>query len=406
MLEAAETALLEDIPNALRLTRASWRQMVEANRPNHPVDAPERVAAEIREAEISRLAAIVEWSEDAIILKDLQGRIVEWNRSAERLFGYRREEAIGRSVDMLMPPDRADDWRKILERMLNGERIAHFETRRMARDGRILDVSLTVSPVRDREGRIVGASKVVRDVTAEREASRESEKTRELFLGMLSHDLQNPLSTINVSVHTLRRHASEADQKVLARISNSAGRMSRMIDQLLDITRSRLGPGIPIHPEDADLHRICQTVADEFEVLHPGRIRVSADGDLRGLWDSDRLTEVLSNLVANAFKYGTPEEKVAIGASTSGKHVLLEVTNQGPEIPESLLPTIFDPFQRGAIDHHRGTGGLGLGLYIAREIVCAHRGEITVRSGAGETTFSVRLPRRAPPPPAATDPTR
>ena len=281
----------------------------------------------------------MEWSEDAIIVKDLQGRIVEWNRSAERLFGYSREEAIGRSIEMLMPPDRADDWRKILDRMLKGERIAHFETRRRARDGRILDVSLTVSPVRDQEGRIVGASKIVRDVTAEREAPRESEKTRELFLGMLGHDLQNPLSTINVSVHTLKRHASEADQKVLARISNSTGRMSRMIDQLLDFTGAVWGVESRFIRKTPTSTAICRTVADEFEVLHPGRIRVSADGDLRGLWDSDRLTEVLSNLVSNAFKYGAPEEKVAIGASTSGEHVLVEVTNQGPEIPESLLPT-------------------------------------------------------------------
>lgn len=382
--------------------------MGEADRQNRPVDRAERVEVELREADISlrRLAAIVESSVDAIIAKDLQGRIVEWNRAAERMFGYRREEAVGRSIEMLMPPDRADDWKKILERVAKGEHIAHFETRRKARDGRILDVSLTVSPMRDQEGRIVGAAKIVRDVTAELEARREAEKTRELFLGMLSHDLQNPLSTINVSVHTLRRHAPEADQKVLARISNSTDRMSRMIDQLLDITRSRLGGGIPIHPDDADLKRICRAVADEFEALHPGRLRVSFEGELCGFWDGDRLTDVLSNLVSNAFKYGAPEEKVAITASTRGEHVLLEVTNVGPEIPQGLLPTVFDPFQRGPIDHNRGTKGLGLGLYIAREVVRAHQGEITVRSGGGETTFSVTLPRRAPPPIAATGPTR
>ena len=108
------------------------------------------------------------------------------------------------------------------ERVANWEHIAHFETRRQARDGRILDVSLTVSPVRDQEGRIVGAAKIVRDVTAELEARRESEKTRELFLGMLSHDLQNPLSTINVSVHTLRRHQRKAWQSPRAREANTS----------------------------------------------------------------------------------------------------------------------------------------------------------------------------------------
>ena len=288
--------------------------MAVADRPNIPVDRSGRVSEELREADISlrRLAAIVESSEDAIIAKDLQGRIVEWNRSAERMFGYSREEAVGRSIEMLMPPDRADDWRRILERVANGERLAHFETRRRARDGRILDVSLTVSPVRDREGRIVGAAKIVRDVTAEQAARRESEKTRELLLGTLGHDLRNPLNTINVSVHTLKRHAADADQKVLARISNSTARMSRMIDQLLDFTQSRLGGGIPIQPQNADLATICRTIADEFEALHPGRVRLSTEGDLKGWWDGDRLAEVLSNLVSNAFKYGDPDAPVTI----------------------------------------------------------------------------------------------
>lgn len=409
MLETVEPALLEDNPNAQQLRRATWRQMAVADRPNIPVDCSERVPEELREADISlrRLAAIVESSEDAIIAKDLQGRIVEWNRAAERMFGYRKEEAVGSSIEMLMPPDRADDWRKILARVANGERLAHFETRRRTRDGRILDVSLTVSPVRDGEGRIVGAAKIVRDVTAEQAARRESEKTRELLLGTLGHDLRNPLNTINVSVHTLKRHAADADQKVLARISNSTARMSRMIDQLLDFTQSRLGGGIPIQPHNADLATICRTIADEFEALHPRRVRLSTDGDLKGRWDSDRLAEVLSNLVSNAFKYGDRDAPVTIVARRDEGHVIVDVTNQGPEIPPPVRDVIFDPFQRGPTEQHRGIKGVGLGLYIAHQIVRAHHGEIAVRScpGAG-TTFSVRLSRRAPPPPATTDPTR
>jgi signal transduction histidine kinase len=166
------------------------------------------------------------------------------------------------------------------------------------------------------------------------------------------------------------------------------------------MTRSRLGGGIPIHPERDDLEQICRNVADEFEPLHPGRIRFSAAGDLAGVWDGERLADVLSNLLSNAFKYGDPGAEVVIRASASGEGVLFEVTNRGPEIPESLLPAVFDPFRRGALDHPRGTRGLGLGLYIAREVVQAHQGEITVRSGAGETTFAVRLPRRVSPPQA------
>lgn len=368
--------------------------MPEADR----TSPPGRVAAEARDSDTStrRLAAIVESSEDAIIGKDLEGRIVEWNRSAERLFGYRREEVIGRSIEILMPPDIPDDWRRILKRVVAGERVEHFETRRRTRDGRILDVSLTVSPVRDSEGRIVGAAKIVRDVTADKAARRESEKTRELLLGTLGHDLRNPLNTINVSVHTLKLHAPDADQKVLARISNSTARMSRMIDQLLDFTQSRLGGGIPIQPHNVDLAAICRTIADEFEALHPGRVRFSTEGDLKGWWDGDRLAQVLSNLLSNAFKYGDPDAPVTIASRCGDACVVVDVTNQGPEIPAPLREVIFDPFQRGPTEQYRGIKGTGLGLYIAQQIARAHRGEITVRSfPAAGTTFSVTLPRSA-----------
>ncbi len=342
-------------------TATKWETMDEADRSNAPVDRSmrDRAAERERDIRLRRFAAIVEWSEDAIIAMDLQGRIVEWNRSAERLFGYRREEAIGRFIEMLMPHDRADDWSKILERVSRGERIAHFETRRKARDGRILDVSLTVSPVRDQEGRIVGAAKIVRDVTADLEARREAEKTRELFLGMLSHDLRNPLNTINVSVHTLKRSSGRADQKALERISNSTDRMARMIDQLLDFTQSRLGGGIPVHPRNADLASVCRTVADEFEALHPGRIRFSAEADLKGCWDGDRLAEALSNLLSNAFKYGDPDASVTIAGRCRDECVVLAVTNEGPEIPAPLQSAIFDPFRArapGAAARGQGDG--------------------------------------------------
>jgi PAS domain S-box-containing protein len=234
----------------------------------------------------SRFSAVVNSSEDAIIVKDLDGRIREWNHSAERLFGYDRQEVIGRSVDILMPADRTDDWRKILDRLVGGERVEHFETRRRTRDGRILDVSLTVSPVRDRNGQIVGAAKIVRDVTADLEARREADRTRELFLGTLGHELRNPLNAIAVSVHTLKRRTPQAAQPILARIQGSTDRMSRMIDQLLDFTRSRLGGGIPLQPVPANLGSVCRTAADEIEVLTPGafgsrRMATSLAGGMR-----------------------------------------------------------------------------------------------------------------------------
>lgn len=347
----------------------------------------------LRRAEVaSRFEAVVDSSVDAIIILDLDGRILEWNRSAEHLFGYDRQEVIGRSIEILMPPDRTDDGKKLLERLVGGERIEHFETRRRTHDGRILDVSLTISPVCDHKGRIEGAAKIVRDVTADREARRQTDRTRELFLGTLGHELRNPLNAIAVSVHTLKRRTPEAAQPILARILASTARMSRMTDHLLDFTRSRLGGGIPLQPGPADLATICRTAAEEIEVLYPGRIRFSAEGDLSGRWDADRLHQVLANLLSNAFLYGATGELVELTARGNGASVQVEVTNRGPEIAEDALPLIFDPFRRGPTA--AGRSGQGLGLFISREIVLAHRGEIGVRSDpiAG-TTFSVSIPR-------------
>jgi signal transduction histidine kinase len=291
-----------------------------------------------------------------------------------------------------MPPDLTKDWQTLLWRLVDGDRIEHFETRRQTRDGRILDVSLTFSPVLDRGGRIVGAAKIARDVTAEREAQREAEKTRELFLGSLGHDLRNPLNAIAVSAHTLKRRTPEAAQPILARILGSTDRMVRMIDQLLDFTRSRLGAGISLQLEPADLASICRAASDELEVLYPGRIRFSAEGDLAGRWDADRLLQVLANLLSNAVLYGAADEPVELTARGDGASVRVDVTNRGPAITEDALTRIFDPFRRGPNAGSRS--GQGLGLFIAREIVQAHPGAIAVRSDpVSGTTFSVTLPR-------------
>ena len=343
-----------------------------------------------------RLAAIFESSEDAIVGLDLEGRITDWNPAAERLFGYPAERILGRSLDVLMPADRVDDWRRILDRVTRGERVEHFETRRRTRDGRILDVSLTVSPVRDREGRIVGAAKIVRDVTAQRAARREAERMRDLFLGAVSHDLRNPLNTISVSVHTLRLRATEADQKVLARIGNGVERMSRMIDQLLDFTAARLADGFRVERRRTDLAALCRRVADEFEGPYPGRVFVTEEGDVTGSWDGDRLEQALSNFVSNALRYGAPDAPVKVRARSCGSTVSVEVTNRGEPIPEALFESIFEPFRRGSPDEPRGPRGLGLGLYIARGIARAHGGDIAVRSAPDEgTTFTMTLPRDA-----------
>jgi signal transduction histidine kinase len=170
--------------------------------------------------------------------------------------------------------------------------------------------------------------------------------------------------------------------------------MSNIISQLLDFTRTRLGGGIPIDPKPTDLAEICTEVIDEMESAYPDRtLLFAADGDTRGVWDRARLAQVVSNLVSNAIQYGKRDAAIAVELGGEDDAVTLSVHNEGPPIAPDLLSSIFEPFRRQHSAMVR-TDGLGLGLYICREMIRVHRGEISVQSsdGAG-TTFRVRLPR-------------
>ena len=226
-----------------------------------------------------------------------------------------------------------------------------------------------------------------------------TEHYRDQSLGILGHDLRNPLSAI-IMGSTLLVNAEELSDKSVrtaARMLNSANRMNRMIGDLLDLTRTRFGDLIPVVPRPIDLEPLCRQVVAELEGLRPdGGLRFTSAGDLHGEWDSDRISQVLSNLVRNAILYGASTEPVSLVAKDNGNEVVLEVHNGGPSIPKSVQATIFEPMVRHAGSEHKTTG-LGLGLYIVSQIVLAHSGTVEVTSSdAGGTTFTVHLPRRIP----------
>jgi PAS domain S-box-containing protein len=340
------------------------------------------------------LAAIVDSTDDAIVSKDLDGRILSWNAAAERLFGYTSEEIVGQSIRTLLPATRADDFFAILDRIRRGERVAHYETIRKRKDGSLVEVSLTVSPIYDDEGKIIGASKVARDLTSVREIQREQQRTRELFLATLGHDLRNPLNTIVVSLAHLQRRIPAPLQDVTKRMMASANRMARMIEQLLDFTRARMGGGILLVPRPGDLREICATVIDELQARHSGRIRLTSRGEFQGQWDADRLAQVFGNLLDNALDHGSPESPVEVHLEREDSTAVAAVRNQGATIPEGARKEVFEPFRRASDQTSRATRGLGLGLFITREIVRSHGGTIELASGNGETTFTLRLPVR------------
>lgn len=227
-----------------------------------------------------------------------------------------------------------------------------------------------------------------------------TEHYRDQTLGILGHDLRGPLSAIVTGATLLIEQETQAGKSVSVptRMLTSANRMSRMIHDLLDLTRTRFGDLIPVVPAPMDLYPVCQQVVAELEGRRPpGSLRLVRSGDLHGEWDADRLAQVLSNLVRNAIEHGSTDEPIDIVASGQDDEVSLTVHNGGAPISPAIIESIFEPMVRHSQGSHTRQG-LGLGLYIARQIALAHGGSLEVTSSAtAGTTFELRLPRRTQP---------
>jgi len=228
--------------------------------------------------------------------------------------------------------------------------------------------------------------------------SAEVDQARNLFLGMLGHDMRSPLNTIQATASYLA--ALNAGTKVTEAASvliRSGASMKALLDDLVDFGRTKLGLGINISVANIDLAALCADELEQLRRAYPGRqLALEVAGDTRGRWDGVRLQQVLRNLVSNAIKYGAPDAPIHVVLTGGKTDMRLEVRNSGPTIEESIADQIFHPLTRGhAQDSSRSTeSGLGLGLYIVREVAVAHGGEVAVSSERGETVFAVRLPRR------------
>ena len=373
----------------------------------------------------AHLAAIVESSDDAIVSKTLQSIILSWNQGAERLFGYSADEAIGQPITMLLPAERRDEEQQILDRIIRGERIEHFETVRVRKDGRRIDISLTISPIRDARGEIVGASKVARDISLRKslEARNSELRERELlarqeaeaanrakdeFLAMLGHELRNPLSPILTALQLMKLRGGGGLERERAVIERQVGYLTRLVDDLLDVSRIAQGK-VELKQE---LVEIAEVVAKAVEVATPlldQRTHVLDVDVTTRLWvrgDSLRLNQVVSNLLTNAAKYTPPGGHITVRATEERGEVVIRVRDTGIGIAPDVLPRVFDLFvqERQAID--RSLGGLGLGLTIVRNLVERHGGTVSAHSdglGTG-SEFVVRLRRaNVPVEPVAAD---
>lgn len=368
----------------------------------------------------AHLAAIVTSSDDAIISKSLEGVIQSWNAGAERIFGWSAAEAIGRSITLIIPPERLEEERRILDTLRRGERIEHFETLRVAKDGRFVEISLTVSPVRNAAGVAIGASKIARDITARKraerllrdsaEALREVDRRKDEFLALLGHELRNPLAPIYNATELLSRTLPEDSSARVAveMIRRQAAQMTRLVDDLLDIGRITQGR-IQLRLEPVELAAL---IAQAFETIEPQlrqkRHRVSVISSYEHLYvsgDFARLVQCVGNILGNAVKYTDPGGEIKVLTRADDSSAIIEITDNGRGISPQLLPRVFDIFVQGDGSVERTTGGLGVGLAIVKRLVDQHNGTVTARSaGEGQgTTFEIRMPRIARPQAAAAE---
>jgi len=377
------------------------------------------VTAQRQDAEARhRLAAIVESSEDAIVGKDLNGIVTSWNASAERIFGFSADEIVGLPIQTIIPAERLAEEETVLARIRRGESVRHFETIRRRKDGTLVPVSITVSPIRDESGTIIGASKIARDISerARHEGVRDellaraeqaradaerANRVKDEFLATLSHELRSPLNAISGWSQLAAAQLNDVSNPIVRRaldvIASNVTLQLRLINDLLDVS-SILNGKLALRTDTVDIAAVVGAVVDGVrpEAAAKGvhvQLRLNA-GRPHVTGDAARLQQVVWNLLSNALKFTPPDGRITVtlGRSAAGLRITVQDTGEG--IPAEFLPHVFDRFRQADSKTTRRHGGLGLGLAVVNHLVQAHGGRITAESpGQGHgATFTVELP--------------
>ncbi len=368
-----------------------------------------------------RLASLIESSNDAIISKSLDGIIQSWNSAAERLFGYTADQAVGRHISLIIPADRMDEEERIIARQRAGERIEHFDTVRVRSDGNPIEVSLTISPIKDATGRVVGASKIARDIGDQKRLHaklREADRRKNEFLAMLAHELRNPLAPIRNAVQILRLKGadSQAVSAASEMMERQVGQLVRLVDDLLDVSRISQGKielrkgrielaSAVNHAVEAARPLVREMDHDLIVTLPPRPIFLYAD--------PTRLAQVVGNLLNNACKFTDKGGRIWLTVEQEGEQAVIRVRDSGIGITAEQRSRIFDLFVQVDTSLERSVSGLGIGLSLVKNLVEMHGGKVEVYSaGVGQgSEFLVRLPimvespKPLPPGPTASTPT-
>ncbi|MEE1944565.1 PAS domain S-box protein [Pedobacter sp. KR3-3] len=335
------------------------------------------------------LAAIIESTDDAIISKTLTGIITSWNPSAQRMFGYSSAEMIGQSILNLIPDDRKEEEPLIISKLKQGDRVEHFETKRVTKTGAIIDVSLTISPIKNKAGEITGISKIARDIT---EKKQEDQRKND-FMAIVSHELKTPLTSIKTYIQLLQARAKKNPDdftiSALDKADVQIKKMTNMIHDFLNLSRLEEG-GMPLNKTKFSLSELLEELIFDARMLFPGHeIALQLDRDSSIFADRDKIGQVMLNLLGNAAKYSGAESLIKVSVETGAGKTKISVSDQGMGIMPADQQKLFERFYRVHALHSSNISGFGIGLYLVSEILKLHNSEIKVQSepGVGSTFY-------------------
>jgi PAS domain S-box-containing protein len=380
------------------------------------------------ENERLKLASIVESSDEAIMAATADGRLSSWNSGAEHVFGYTAEEVIGKPIAILAPPDMEDEPHSLFEQIMAGRAIAHHETVRRRKDGVLIDVSFTFSPLRDASGAVIGAAAIAHDITERRkvEAEREgllleladqNERLRELdrlkdeFVALVSHELRTPLTSIRGYLELVLEEEAgtltDEQRQFLGVVERNAHRLLALVGDLLFLAQVEAGKlsleigAVDLSSIAAESVETARPLAEEKDItltLATGPLALIAG-------DRARLAQLLDNLISNGVKFTPPGGRVDVRVRGLRGQAVIEIRDTGMGIPAAEQEHLFERFYRTSQANEQAIPGTGLGLAISKAIVEAHGGQIVVASGEGEgSTFRISLPIRQAQQPAEREP--
>jgi len=351
---------------------------------------------------------LVENAADLIITTDLDDRILTWNRGAEVLFGYDKDEVIGKHLSILLPPERFHELEEMRAKVQISGALRDIEIRSKKKDGVMIYLSLSVSPVRDLDGKIVGFLRVAKDITEKKRYERrlkELDKMKSDFVSNVSHELRTPLTSIKGSVDNmldgLTGSLNEKQIRYLNRIKSNTDRLSRLINDLLDLSRIESGH-VEVRPTNLPLTALAEEVAEHMKALAAEKlIRIEippADPKVTAWADRDKVTQVLMNLISNAVKFTPRDGKITVALEKNGSdYIQISVADTGPGILPEERNRIFSKFYQVANVDKQKPKGSGLGLAISKALVEMHGGKIWMESEVGKgSTFYFTLPAQQP----------